>query len=388
VRLICILLVSAFFLALIAQPATTQASHYTRVEVLLDGLAKPAVKAMDQQGRLYFTTREGEAYTLWRYDLRSGELEKVASSSRYIPVVYVNQRGEVYYVAGGLYVPNEIHVVSADLSVDKCVYRTGEGFFIGDADLDVRRNILYFSVVSYEVEGVPPSEPKSKLLSLSRRMVETLVEEVDGWITSVAVSPAHGVFFVARLRDSCVIYRYVPQRSGVPRRGQLRIVVERPAVNFAYFMYIMLGKDGSLYWVYRERAPFGSQSPWGYLEVARLRSLNLVRGGEPEVLYAARFDDRSVFGWIPTHAFSDVSSTGDVFFAVVFVFYDETEDFIYSDRLCWLNSRTGDLTYLFTDVVYLAHFTGFEFFHFTIDSQGNLYVSLTKSGKIVKVYRQ
>ena len=36
-------------------------------------------------------------------------------------------------------------------------------------------------------------------------------------------------------------------------------------------------------------------------------------------------------------------------------------------------SKTGNLTLLFTDVVYLAHFTGFEFFHFAVDSQGNCY---------------
>ena len=47
-------------------------------------------------------------------------------------------------------------------------------------------------------------------------------------------------------------------------------------------------------------------------------------------------------------------------------------------------SKTGNLTLLFTDVVYLAHFTGFEFFHFAVDSQGNLYVSLTRSGKMVQ----
>ena len=126
---------------------------------------------------------------------------EVASSDKYIPMVYVNQRGEVYYVAGGLFVPGEIHLVSADLSVDECLYRTGEGLSIWDVDLDASRDILYFSEVSYE-------EFKSRLLCISGGEVKTLVEEVDGWIGNVVASPAHGVFFTASNEGCTAIYQY------------------------------------------------------------------------------------------------------------------------------------------------------------------------------------
>jgi len=63
--------------------------------------------------------------------------------------------------------------------------------------------------------------------------------------------------------------------------------------------------------------------------------------GELEVLYAKYFDDRSVFGWAPTHAFSGVSSMGDVFFGINFWYYSEEEGQYISEHLCWLDPKPG-----------------------------------------------
>ena len=319
--------------------------------------------------------------------MHRGELERIASSEHIIRWVHVDRRGNIYYAVEMIRDPVshvsdfEFHRVAADLSRDERVYlvKGAEKLRVEDVAVD-EGGVIYFSLGTYEEAGAPPSGWRSKLIRISGGDVEELAE-VRGLIGDIAASanPTLGVFF-ATLYEDPAVYQY--------SRGQLRVIARGRGGSMASFLYITLGRDGSLYWVYRETVPPPSTSYWGYLEVARMRPSSLRRGGGPEVLYARYFDDRGVGGWGPSNKLLRVSSMGDVFFNINFWRYSEEEGRSISDHLCWLDPRTGSLTLLFSEVVYLADFTGFEFYFFVVDSQGNLYVSLTKSGKIVKVYRQ
>ena len=270
------------------------------------------------------------------YNTHTGELINITSSQSYIGIVRVDRRGNIYYVLGGLCEPNGIYLIDSKSFEEVCLYETGEGYYIGSMDLDVRNGVVYFSPVTYEELRTPPQESSSKLVRLVDGEVEVLAE-VNGsiWDMVVSSNPTLGVFFtVTRISDYACILQYV--------NGEVRMVAERVTPYNPYFLYITLGKDGSLYWVYRERTDFEDVDQWGYLEVARIPLSRLKKGGEPEILYSQRFEDKGVYGWLRTDSFINVFGRNDLFFSMIYIY--EEEGRIFENILYWLNVRDGVLT--------------------------------------------
>jgi hypothetical protein len=374
-----LILLLSIFLSQQVITVLSEQENYGTSEVVLSGLSNPFIETMDEQGRIYFIEyhQEGSKMicTLSRFDPQNNKLVKIASREGFIRHVGLDAGNNIYYVLGDLYAPNEIHRISRDLKTDILLYRTEDNFFIIDMAVDKLGNV-YFALSRYGEEGAAPPLPPSRLMRLSANgSVQLLVEFNDAYIYNIQVpmNPTQGVFFSAPDGDKVCVFQYV--------NGTLRVLETKPrgvsiSEEWHDFLYMTLGRDGDLYWIYRERSGFNDPDQWGYLEISRLTQSDIKRGTEGKVLWSKYFEDRGVYGWFPGRKFFGVSLTGDLFFTVLFRFDNGT----WKENLLWLDAKTGTVKALLTT-------ERSEYYSFVIDPQGNLYVSLGSSGSIIRINR-
>ncbi len=352
-------------------------------EVVLSGLRQPLIHDIDDKGRIYFTevkvSPEGFAGVLKRYDPRRDSVEVLVShNGLFIANVATNPRGNLYYrtdeVAGcfegscflnrlkrGEVEPEVLYVATttriADLAVDK------EG------------NLYFTEEIRKFVDGGLVISSPSKLFFVPHDSGEAVqLLELEGIAPQpllVHPNPRVGVLFAANLDDCVCILQF---RDGVVDR-----VLERSPDQFGALAYMALGRDGSLYYLYRQRSdiiPPVELPMFGYLEVGRLDLPSLLGGGDPGILVADTFDEALLvyYGGLP---WLGASASDEIFFTILF-FRENWVAGDWTESLFRLDISTG------TYEPIASSFGMSEGLTLVVDARGNVYYAMFASGVIVR----
>lgn len=357
--------------------------QFPPADTVLEGLSQPLIVDIDAAGRIYFTevqlSPDGFAGVLKRYDPRRDSVEVLVShDGLFIRNVATDPGGNLYYqtdevagcFTGGCFL-NRLKRGEAEPEVLYVATTTR----IADLAVDQKGNLYFTEEVRKFVDDVLVISPPSKLFFVPHDSSEAMqLLELEGIAPQpllVHPHPRVGVLFAANLDDCVCILQF---RDGVVDR-----VLERSPDQFGALAYMALGRDGSLYYLYRQRSdiiPPVELPMFGYLEVGRLDLPSLLGGGDPEILVADAFDEALLvyYGGLP---WLGAGASDEVFFTILFF----RENWIagdWSESLFRLDISTGAYEPI------ASSFGVSEGLTFVIDARGNVYYSMFISGVIVR----
>ena len=350
-------------------------------EILLSGLSHPFIWGIDVRGNIYFTEQYEKDEDTWMCTLKAfnpttGKItELISHENANIVEVVITAHRDLYYI---LFIKDadiwiyEIHWFDEVKKVDETLYRleTAPGKAdIADIDVDVYGNVYFsenkFEPTNHYLKAIPPS----RLMTVTKNGTVKCLAKIDDGTFMIGIqvprNPKEGVYFTCKRSDGVYILRY--------KDGDIETILKRPAEYEGHIAYTVMGTNGDLYYLYRQRAEFDSPDLWGYVEIGRFTKKDLRRGTGPTILLSEKFSGAIVSVWYYDRTFIGVHYPKNRVFATIVLWDDER-----TVNLIWVDGRTGKWRTLIKE-------DPFEFLPFVIDHNGDLYYAKSKTGQIIRI---